>query len=129
MTDSYSASKNTTTLAERPSTCIIVIPARYASKRYPGKPLVQIQDKSLIHHTILAGLKAKAEIDTHQHLDCLGVFVATDDERIQDHVKTLAAETNIDVDVIMTSPECENGTIRTAEAYQKLAQNKGAVKV
>ncbi len=91
----------------------IIIPARYASKRFPGKPLAKINDKSLIHHTILAGLKASDHIE-----NTIGVFVATDDERIADHVRSL----KLDAKVLMTSESCENGTERTAEAYQELVK-------
>ena len=97
----------------------IIIPARYASKRFPGKPLSIINGKSLIEHTILAGVAAKQELD-----GCLGVFVATDDDRIKDHVETLTNPTSQGhVKVIMTSTSCENGTERSAETLNHLNES------
>lgn len=85
---------------------VIVIPARYASSRYPGKPLVELTQadgmrKSLIRMTWEAA-KTVAGIDA--------VYVATDDARIADAARGFGA------DVIMTSPEARNGTERCAEA-------------
>lgn len=94
-----------------PQSVAIIIPARYASKRFPGKPLAEINGKSLIHHTIQAGEKAIKTIE-----NCLGIFVATDSEIIANHVNTLSSSAT----VIMTSESCENGTERTAEALRQL---------
>lgn len=93
----------------------IIIPARYASKRYLGKPLVDIEGKTLIQRTCDAGLKAQKNIK-----DCVGVFVATDDERIKEHVE----QTIDNVQVIMTSEDCENGTERVAQS-QDILQKQG----
>jgi len=89
---------------------LIAIPARYASTRYPGKPLVQLNSpdgtsKSLIQRSWEAACEVKG-IDR--------VVVATDDERI----KTAAAE--FGADVVMTSSHCVNGTERCAEALNNL---------
>ncbi len=83
---------------------IIIIPARYNSKRLPGKPLKIIGNKSMIAHVIDA---AKT---------CLNatVIVATEDNRIYEHVKNLGTE------CIMTSDQCISGTDRVYEAIQKL---------
>ena len=84
----------------------IIIPARYASTRYPGKPLAMLrlpkgQSKSLIQLSYETACKAKG-IDS--------VYVATDDVRIQSAAHAFGAE------VIMTSAECANGTERCADA-------------
>tara|TARA_R110000737_G_scaffold352278_1_gene397605 strand:+ start:7153 stop:7941 length:789 start_codon:yes stop_codon:yes gene_type:complete len=86
----------------------ILIPARYASTRYPGKPLVMLEGadgpKSLIQRSWEAAC-AVPEADA--------VFVATDDERIADAARAFGAE------VIMTCEECRNGTERCADALAK----------
>ena len=89
---------------------VILIPARFQSSRYPGKPLVELKGaggtaKPLIQRSVEAARRV-AGID--------GVFVTTDDERIAD------ACTRFGVGVIMTSPECRNGTERCAEALGQL---------
>jgi 3-deoxy-manno-octulosonate cytidylyltransferase (CMP-KDO synthetase) len=89
---------------------IILIPARYQSTRYPGKPLVELKGasgtpKPLIQRSVEA---ARRVAEVH------GVFVVTDDDRIAD------ACTGLRVGVIMTSPECRNGTERCAEALSSL---------
>lgn len=85
---------------------VIIIPARYASSRYPGKPLVKLtlpdgSCKSLIQLSWEAALRVSG-VDA--------VYVATDDNRIRDMAKTFGAE------VIMTSESCRNGTERCSEA-------------
>ncbi|MBN2630461.1 MAG: 3-deoxy-manno-octulosonate cytidylyltransferase [Rhodobacteraceae bacterium] len=94
------------------SDTVIIIPARYASTRYPGKPLAQLVGasgtaRSLLQRSILAGRKA---------VDLIGggaaLYVATDDDRIADHARAAGA------DVIMTSDSCRNGTERVAEAVR-----------
>ncbi|MEM8657586.1 MAG: manno-octulosonate cytidylyltransferase [Pseudomonadota bacterium] len=89
---------------------IIVIPARYASTRYPGKPLVELtgasgQSRSLIRRSWDAGMAAQG-IDR--------VVVATDDDRIADHARDFGAE------VVMTPETCRNGTERCAAALAPL---------
>lgn len=79
-----------------------LIPARYASKRFPGKPLVEIQGKSLIQRVYENASKA-------QILD--EVAVATDDQRIYDHVKAFGGN------VFMTG-ECSTGTDRIADVVR-----------
>ncbi|MCH2163658.1 MAG: 3-deoxy-manno-octulosonate cytidylyltransferase [Marinovum sp.] len=87
----------------------IIIPARYASTRYPGKPLVALtgpdgKPKTLIQRSWEAA-KQVPEADA--------VFVATDDDRIAEASKAFGAE------VIMTSEECSNGTERCADAMMR----------
>lgn len=88
---------------------LIAIPARYASTRYPGKPLVTLRgpdgEKTLIRRSWDAAMDVKG-IDR--------VVVATDDDRIADHAQGFGAE------VIMTSSDAQNGTERCAEVARKL---------
>jgi 3-deoxy-manno-octulosonate cytidylyltransferase (CMP-KDO synthetase) len=88
----------------------ILIPARYGSSRYPGKPLVPLKGatgvaKPLIQRSVEAARRVSG---------VSGVFVTTDDERIADACRDLR------VGVIMTSSECRNGTERCAEALPQL---------
>ena len=89
---------------------VILIPARYASTRYPGKPLAELKGASgLAKPLIVRSVEAARRVS-----GVSGVFVVTDDDRIAD------ACTNYGVGVIMTSPECRNGTERCAEAVASL---------
>ena len=85
-----------------------VIPARYASTRFPGKPLTMILGKPMIQRTYEQALQAK-------QLDKL--VVATDDFRIEKACKQFGAE------VVMTSVECPNGTQRCSEALDALKES------
>ena len=76
-----------------------IIPARYASTRFPGKPLLQLNGKSMVEWVYHRASKA---FDT--------VAVATDDERIADEVRRFGGR------VVMTSPDHRSGTDRCAEA-------------
>ncbi|MDO5612444.1 MAG: manno-octulosonate cytidylyltransferase [Paracoccus sp. (in: a-proteobacteria)] len=89
---------------------VIVIPARFASSRYPGKPLVDLRGaqgeaRSLIRRSWDAAITVPG-IDR--------VVVATDDSRIADHAAGFGAE------VVMTATTCRNGTERCAEAVRNL---------
>ncbi|MDB5141241.1 MAG: kpsU [Mucilaginibacter sp.] len=77
-----------------------IIPARFASTRFPGKPLVDIAGKSMIQRVYEQSKKCV-------HLS--EVIVATDDTRIYDHVLKFGGE------AIMTSPDHQSGTDRCAE--------------
>ena len=82
-----------------------IIPARYGSTRFEGKPLIDIQGKSMIRRVYEQALQAR----------CLDkIIVATDDDRIYDHVQTFGAE------AIMTYSNHPSGTDRCWEAYQKM---------
>ena len=81
-----------------------IIPARYASSRFPGKPLVDINGKSMIQRVY--------EQVSQAGLDA--VVVATDDERIFNHVKAFGGE------AVLTSPDHQSGTDRCQEAYSQL---------
>ena len=92
---------------------VIIIPARYASTRYPGKPLVALRGatgaaKSLIQRSWDAAMAVKG-VDL--------VVVATDDTRIKDHAEAFGAK------VVMTSTSCENGTERCADALRVLGDD------
>ncbi len=84
---------------------IIVIPARFGSSRLPGKPLALIKGKSLIYR-VWSIAKAVKNVDE--------VYIATDDEKIREHVKTFGAK------VIMTPVDCKNGTERAFVAANAL---------
>lgn len=77
-----------------------IIPARYASSRFPGKPLVDIKGKTMIQRVYEQVLKATTLTD---------VLVATDDQRIYDHVQSFGGQ------VTMTKSTHESGTERCAE--------------
>ena len=89
---------------------LIAIPARYASTRYPGKPLAVLKGatgeaRSLIERSWRAAMDVKG-VDR--------VVVATDDDRIGEAANGFGAE------VVMTSENCANGTERCAEAHSTL---------
>ncbi|PZR14995.1 MAG: 3-deoxy-manno-octulosonate cytidylyltransferase [Archangium gephyra] len=91
---------------------IAVIPARYASTRFPGKPLTMISGKPMIQHVYERCTEAS----------CFArVIVATDDQRIVDVVKGFRG------DVQLTSPDCASGTDRVAEVARELRLDDGEV--
>jgi len=82
---------------------VAIIPARYASTRFPGKPLVDIGGKTMIQRVYDQVSKVLDD-----------VYVATDDERIFDKVRSFGGK------VIMTSDAHRSGTDRCYEAFTKL---------
>jgi 3-deoxy-manno-octulosonate cytidylyltransferase (CMP-KDO synthetase) len=82
---------------------IIVIPARYASTRLPGKPLIDIGGKSLLQRVYDGACRSKLSD---------GTLIATDDERIKKAALAFGAE------VIMTDPALPSGTDRVFAAIQ-----------
>jgi 3-deoxy-manno-octulosonate cytidylyltransferase (CMP-KDO synthetase) len=82
---------------------IAIIPARYASTRFPGKPLVDMAGKPMIQRVYEQVKKALNE-----------VWVATDDARIFDTVESFGGK------AVMTSNEHRSGTDRIQEAYSKI---------
>ncbi|MCI9259584.1 MAG: 3-deoxy-manno-octulosonate cytidylyltransferase [Romboutsia sp.] len=84
---------------------VAVIPARYASSRFPGKPLAKIHDKPMIQwvYERVKGVEGITD-----------VYVATDDERIFDTVECFGGK------VIMTSKDHKSGTDRISEAISKI---------
>lgn len=88
----------------------IIIPARYASTRLPGKPLAMIAGRSMLSRVVaIARMAAKDGGDTSIH-------VATDDARIVEHCRELG------VDSLMTPVECATGTDRIVAAAMQLKQ-------
>jgi 3-deoxy-manno-octulosonate cytidylyltransferase (CMP-KDO synthetase) len=92
-------------------TVAILIPARYASTRYPGKPLAVLrgadgQTKTLIQRSWEAAMRVRGADAVH---------VVTDDDRIAGAAREFGAS------VLMTSPDCANGTERCAEALTGLS--------
>jgi 3-deoxy-manno-octulosonate cytidylyltransferase (CMP-KDO synthetase) len=81
-----------------------IIPARYASTRFPGKPLALIHNKPMIQHVY----------ERCKEADLDDVFVATDDERIQKAVENFGGK------VLMTNPHHASGTDRCAESAKML---------
>ena len=80
-----------------------IIPARYGSTRFPGKPLADIGGKTVLRRVYEQASKA---LDT--------VVVATDDDRIYDAVETFGGK------VVMTRPDHKCGTDRCKEAYEAI---------
>jgi len=80
-----------------------IIPARFASTRFPGKPMVQINGKTMIQRVYEQAKKAKSLTD---------VMVATDDKVIFEHVKSFGGR------VVMTDSEHKSGTDRCAEIIE-----------
>ena len=85
-------------------TFLAIIPARYASSRLPGKPLLDIAGKPMIQHVYESAIKSGAK----------EVFIATDNREIQKVSEIFGAR------VFMTSEEHRSGTERIHEVVQKL---------
>ncbi len=90
---------------KQPPKATAIIPARYASTRFPGKPLALIKGLPMIQHVCHQVAKAKT---------VERVIVATDDQRIADAVNGFGAE------VMMTSTEHPTGTDRLAEVTERI---------
>jgi 3-deoxy-manno-octulosonate cytidylyltransferase (CMP-KDO synthetase) len=88
-----------------PDSAIAIIPARYQSTRLPGKPVLEIQGKTLIEHVYRRVQKAES---------VNRIVVATDDRRIAEAVQRFGG------DVIMTRTDHQSGTDRLAEAAAHL---------
>lgn len=87
---------------------IIIIPARYASTRFPGKPLAMLGGKTVIERVYT---QARKVVDD--------VWVATDDERIRDAVQMFGGN------AVMTSPNHKSGTDRIEEAVEIISATNG----
>ena len=87
---------------------IAVIPARYASTRFPGKPLAHINGISMLQRVYEQTLEATS---------LSAILIATDDERIASHAKSFGAN------VALTDPSHPSGTDRIAEAIHNLYKN------
>ena len=84
---------------------LILIPARYASTRFPGKPLVEIQGKPMVQHVYEKAIAVAGQ-----------VYVATDDARIYETVQAFGGK------AVMTSSDHQSGTDRCFEAYVKVKE-------
>ena len=89
---------------------IAIIPARYGSTRFPGKPLAIVNGVMMVKRVYRSAREALGR-----------AVVATDDERIFDAVRGFGGE------AVMTSPSCQNGTARVAEAYRLLGCSESIV--
>jgi 3-deoxy-manno-octulosonate cytidylyltransferase (CMP-KDO synthetase) len=83
-----------------------IIPARFASTRLPGKPLVDLGGQSMIQRVVAQARQA----------GLARVVVATDDQRILDHVRGFGGE------AVLTRPDHPSGTDRVWEAFELLGQ-------
>lgn len=91
-------------MTEKPSVRSLgIIPARYGSTRFPGKPLVDIAGKTMVQRVFEQALKTNLEV----------VIIATDDSRIEAEARRIGAT------AIMTSERHQSGTDRCQEAYEK----------
>jgi 3-deoxy-manno-octulosonate cytidylyltransferase (CMP-KDO synthetase) len=94
---------------------LIVIPVRYGSTRFPGKPLHMISGKTMLQRMCEIGQTATGRFsDVH-------LMVTTDDQRVQQHAE------QIGVSVVMTSSECETGTDRVLTAVKCLKDQPNIV--
>lgn len=89
-----------------------IIPARFASTRFPGKPLVDIGGKSMIKRVYEQAKKCS---------ELSNVIVATEDEKIFSHVKSFGGE------VMMTSPNHISGTERCAEVAENIQEKADVI--
>lgn len=86
----------------------IVIPARYGSTRFPGKPLAQIGGKSMLARVVEIGRRAA------EGRPGTALFVATEDERIAAHCREIGA------DCVMTPADCATGSDRVLAAARAM---------
>jgi 3-deoxy-manno-octulosonate cytidylyltransferase (CMP-KDO synthetase) len=86
-----------------------IVPARFGSTRFPGKPLADINGKSMIQHVYEQCIQSKR---------LSRLIVATDDEKILNHVREFGGE------AVITSPQHQSGTDRCAEVIEKTEMNK-----
>jgi 3-deoxy-manno-octulosonate cytidylyltransferase (CMP-KDO synthetase) len=94
--------------------CFGIIPARFGSERFPGKPLAEILGKPMFWH-VYRRARLCPELSR--------VVLATDDERIQ------AAAAALDVEVVMTRSDHPSGTDRVLEAARRLKLDKNSIVV
>ncbi len=96
---------------------VIFIPARFASTRFPGKPLIELAGATGVRKTLIQ----RSWDAARQVRGVDAVFVLTDDARIADAARGFGA------DVLMTSSAARNGTERCAEAIAQLESDPGIV--
>ncbi len=95
-------------VGEEVSSVAVVIPARYASTRFPGKPLAQLGGKSMLKRVYENVEAATAG------LSAVTIIVATEDQRIVDHCQSLG------MNCVLTSDNCHTGTDRVWEAVKDM---------
>ena len=105
---------NEANLASQLPDCVGIIPARYASQRFPGKPLADILGKPMFWHVYDRSRRCS---------DLKQIYLATDDQRIKD-----AADAH-GVPVLMTRPDHPSGSDRVMEAAEQLSLNAETVVV
>ncbi|MDM8517637.1 3-deoxy-manno-octulosonate cytidylyltransferase [Desulfobacterales bacterium HSG16] len=93
---------------------VVIIPSRYGSTRFAGKPLALICDKPMIQMVYESAIKAER---------ITGVWVATDDDRIRKAVENFGGK------VVMTSEDNRSGSDRVAEAAKKLGLDSNDIVV
>jgi 3-deoxy-manno-octulosonate cytidylyltransferase (CMP-KDO synthetase) len=98
----------------KPESAIAIIPARFQSTRLPGKPILEIEGKTLIEH-VYRRVQCSKSIER--------ILIATDDERIAGAVRKFGGE------VVMTRPDHQSGTDRLAEAAGHLHSDAMVVNV
>lgn len=88
----------------------IIIPARYASTRFPGKPLAKIGGATMLSRVVKLARKAS------EGMNDVSIYVTTDDQRIADHAAQL------DVKCLLTAPELPSGSDRCLAAAKQLPE-------
>ncbi len=91
---------------------LILIPTRFQSNRFPGKPLAMISGKSMIQRVYQSSILSDFPIEFDN-------FVITDDKKIQDHVKEFGGNV-----VLFDKDGIKNGTERVYQSYKELFSNK-----
>lgn len=91
---------------------LIIVPARYASTRFPGKPLVELTGANGIKKSLI-----QRSWEAAKAVENADVVVATDDERIKSAAHAFGA------DVVMTAESCANGTERCADALKNVTKS------
>ena len=91
---------------------VIVIPSRYESTRFPGKPFALVKGKAMLQRVWEIAKSVKGVIE---------VYIATDDKRIEKFALKMGAK------AVMTSPECKNGTERVYRAIEALNPKPDAI--
>jgi len=96
---------------DKKQSCCIIIPARFASSRYPGKPLARLRGSGGVERCLIEWSWRAAQTVPGVSF----MIVATDDRRIADEVERFGGT------ALMTPSECANGTERCAAAVETLA--------
>lgn len=87
---------------------VVVIPARYSSTRFPGKPLANIAGKSMLNRVFDIAQNA---LKNNKYAE---VIISTEDQRIKEHAEAFGAQ------VVMTSDNCQTGSDRALHACSQL---------